>query len=382
MKDVYIIGIGMTRFTRHDDVSSITLGEEAVVEAIADSGVEPSVIEALYAGHVHGGAVAGERVGAATGLAGIPTLNLENACASGTTAVAEGAYAIRAGRFDCVVACGFEKMSTLKGMIAPSAGDYEGELGLVFPAWHAVRARMYMAEYGLTRSQLSAVMVKNRANGARNPLSHMREELTVDEVSDSRPIATPLRLYDCCPKSDGAAAVVLASAKFVEEARRRHGRAIRIIGLGLQSGRADGLYEPLFEDITARTAKEAYDEAGIGPEDIDFAEVHDCFTIAEGLRVEGLGLAEQGTYFKQLEADGRWLPDGATPINASGGLLAKGHPVGATGVAQVCELVTQMRGAAGDRQLPRVDTGLAHTRGGSVPGTEGGSCGVVVCAGD
>jgi acetyl-CoA acetyltransferase len=381
MSDVYAIGVGMTRFTRHE-VGSVTLGEQAVAAAIEDAGIETSEIGALYAGHVHGGAVAGERVGAATGLAGLPTLNLENACASGTTAVIEAAHAIRAGRYDCVVACGFERMSTLDGMIAPSAGDYEGALGLVFPAWHAVRARMYMDEYGLTRDQLSAVAAKNRANGARNPLSHFRDEVTLDQVGSSRPVATPLRLFDCCPKSDGGAAVVLASRRLLADARRRHGRAIRLAGMGLSSGRPDGLYEPLFEDITARAAKQAYADAGIEPNDVDFAEVHDCFTIAEGLRVEGLGLAERGTYFTQLERDGRWLPDGQTPVNTSGGLLAKGHPVGATGVAQVYELVTQMRGAAGERQLSRTDVGIAHTRGGSVPGTEGGSCGVIVCVGE
>jgi acetyl-CoA acetyltransferase len=381
VSDVFVIGIGMTRFTRHDR-SSILLGTEATVAALDDAGLEPRDVEALYAGHVHGGAVAGERVGAASGLAGIPTFNLENACASGTTAVAEATYAIRSGRFACAVACGFEHMSTRQGMIAPSEGDYEGALGLVFPAWHALRARLYMDEYGLTRDQLSLVAVKNRNNGVLNPLSHWHESVTVADVAESRPIATPLRLYDCCPKSDGAAALVLASRRFVDQARGSHGRAIKIAGLGLTSGRADGLYEPLFEDITWRAAEHAYDEAGIGPANVDFAEVHDCFTIAEGLRVEGLGLARPGTYFSTLESEGRWLRDGATPINASGGLLAKGHPVGATGVAQVCELVTQMRGAAGARQLAKVDVGLAHTRGGSVPGTEGGSCGVVVCTGD
>jgi acetyl-CoA acetyltransferase len=133
--------------------------------------------------------------------------------------------------------------------------------------------------------------------------------------------------------------------------------------------------------VTARAARSAYDQAGIEPPDVDFAEVHDCFTIAEGLRVEGLGLCESGTYFRQLE-EGRWFPDGQTPINASGGLLAKGHPLGATGVGQLCEIATQIRGSAGDRQLEKVDVAVAHTRGGSVPGTEGGSCGVLVCVGD
>jgi acetyl-CoA acetyltransferase len=266
-------------------------------------------------------------------------------------------------------------------MISPAEGDYEGELGLVFPAWHAMSGRLYMHTHGLTRDQLSLVAVKNRRNGARNPLSHFKQEVTTDEVAASREVASPLRLYDCCPKSDGGAAVVLGSRRFVDETRRRHGRAVAVRGTGLVSGRPDGAYEPLFEDVTARAARSAYDQAGIEPPDVDFAEVHDCFTIAEGLRVEGLGLCESGTYFRQLE-EGRWFPDGQTPINASGGLLAKGHPLGATGVGQLCEIATQIRGSAGDRQLEKVDVAVAHTRGGSVPGTEGGSCGVLVCVGD
>src|SRR5581483_74583 len=255
---------------------------EAVNTALEDADLEPGDIGALYAGHVHGGMVAGERVGAGCGLAGLPTVNVENACASGTTAVIEAVHAIRAGRYDVVVACGFEKVSNQKGMITPAAGDYEGELGLVFPAWHAMRARMYMNEYGLTRDQLSLVAVKNRHNGALNPLSHWHEEVTVDDVSASREIATPLRLFDCCPKSDGGAAVVLGSKRLAEASKKRYGRSVAIRGVGLSSGRADGCYEPLFEDVTARAAKAAYDEAGIGPADVDFAEVHDCFTIAEG----------------------------------------------------------------------------------------------------
>ena len=376
MNDVYVIGIGMTRFTKHEE-DAVALGVQAVSAALEDAGVETHDVDALYAGHVHGGMVAGERVGAECALAGLPTVNVENACASGTTAIIEAVHAIRAGRYDCVVACGFEKVSGQKGMIAPAAGDYEGELGLVFPAWHAMRARMYMNEYGLTRDQLSLVAVKNRHNGARNPLSHWHEEVTVEEVSASREIATPLRLFDCCPKSDGGAAVVLGSKRFAAAAKARHGTAVIVKGVGLASGRPDGMYEPLFEEVTARAAKAAYDEAGVTPADVDFAEVHDCFTIAEGLRVEGLGLCEPGSYFRELE-EGRWLQDGRTPVNASGGLLAKGHPLGATGVGQLCELTTQMRGRAGDRQLQRVEVGIAHTRGGSVPGTEGGSCGVLV----
>jgi acetyl-CoA acetyltransferase len=378
--EVYVLGVGMTPFTRHEQ-DGVALGVRAVGAALEDAGMETRDVEALYAGHVHGGMVAGERVGAGAGLAGIPTVNLENACATGTTAIIEASYAIAAGRYDCVVACGFEKVSDRPGMISPADGDYEGELGLVFPAWHAMSGRLYMHTHGLTRDQLSLVAVKNRRNGAKNPLSHFKQEVTTEEVAASREVASPLRLYDCCPKSDGGAAVVLGSRKFLDETRRRHGRAVAVRGTGLVSGKPDGAYEPLFEDVTARAARAAYDEAGIEPEDVEFAEVHDCFTIAEGLRVEGLGLCEPGTYFRQLE-EGRWFPEGRTPINASGGLLAKGHPLGATGVGQLCEIATQMRGAAGERQLESVDVAVAHTRGGSVPGTEGGSCGVLVCVGD
>ncbi len=381
MSEPYVIGIGMTRFTKHQR-GPVELGEEAVAAALDDAGVGPSEVEALYAGHVHAGPVAAQRVGAATGLAGIPTLNLENACASGTTAVIEAVHAVRAGRYDCVVACGFEQVSTLQGMITPAAGDYEGELGLVFPGWYAMRARIYMDEYALTRQQLSLVAVKNRHNGSLNPLSHFRQEVSEDDVSTSRPIATPLRLQDCCPKSDGGAAVVIGSERYLADAKRRHGRAVRIAGASLTSGRADGLYEPLFEDITFRAASSAYSQAGVTPELIDFCEVHDCFTIAEGLRVEALGLTAPGTYFRELQSTGRWTLEGGTPVNPSGGLLAKGHPLGATGVAQLCEITTQMRGLGGERQLGKADIALAHTRGGSVPGTEGASCGVVVCIGD
>ena len=378
MGDAYVTGIGMTGFAKHEG-GAVELGEQAVVAAIDDAELDPRDVEALYAGHVHGGPVAGQRVGAGAGLAGVPTINLENACASGTTAVIEAVHAVRSGRYSCVVACGFEQVSTLPGMITPAAGDYEGELGLVFPAWYAMRARLYMDEYGLTRRQLSMVAVKNRGNGALNPLSHWQHPVTEEEVSSSRLIATPLRLQDCCPKSDGGAAVVISSKSHVMMSRRRHGRTVRVSGVGLTSGRADGWYEPLFEDVTSRAAKNAYTDADVEPGDVDFCEVHDCFTIAEGLRVEGLGLAAPGTYFKELELGGRWTLEGHTPVNASGGLLAKGHPLGATGVAQVCEIVTQMRDLAGPRQLKKTHIGLAHTRGGSVPGTEGASCGVVVC---
>jgi len=380
MNDVYILGIGMTRFARHKDTTAVDLGVSAVADALGDAGIDVRDVDAMYAGHVYGGMVAGQSVAAGCGLAGIPVVNVENACASGTTAIIEAAYGIRSERYRCVVACGFEKVSDRAGMLAPADDDFEGQLGLVFPAWHAMRARMYMNEYGLTREQLALVAVKNHHNGARNSKAQYRNEITVEDVANSREIASPLRLFDCCPKGDGAAAVILGSKELADHAAR-HSRTVRIRGMGLFSGAADGKYSALFEDVTARAAQTAFDEADLLPEDTNFAEVHDCFTIAEGLRVEGLGLCPPGTYFQQLE-EGRWTTDGRTPINPSGGLLAKGHPLGATGVAQLCEITTQFRGEAGDRQVKKADVAVAHTRGGSVPGTEGGSCAVVVCMAD
>lgn len=378
MNDVYVIGAGMTPFAKHGDSNAIDLGAQALQTAIEDAGLSPTDVEAMYAGHVYGGMVAGERVAAECGLAGAPIVNVENACASGTTAVIEAVHAIRAGRYRCVAACGFEKISDRPGMLTPEESDYEGQLGLVFPAWHAMRARLYMDEFGLTREQLALVAVKAHHNGSLNPLAQIRDEITVSDVIESRPIASPLNLLDCCPKGDGGAAVILASADFAREYVRRHGRVTKVVGVGLYSGRADGAYAPLFEDVTSRAAHDAFAEAGVTPKDVDFAEVHDCFTIAEGFRVEGIGLCEPGAYFRLLE-EGRWTLAGEVPINPSGGLLAKGHPLGATGVAQLCEITTQFRGAAGGRQVREADVAVAHTRGGSVPGTEGGSCGVLVC---
>jgi acetyl-CoA acetyltransferase len=374
--DVYVVGWGMTPFGIHA-APGVELGATALRGAIESAELECSDIDALYVGHVYGGMVAGERVGALAGLAGIPTLNLENACASGTSAIIEAAYAIASGRYQVIAVCGFEKLSGSTGMLAPAEDDYEGQLGLVFPAWHAMRARLYMHEYGVSRDDLSGVAVKNRKNGIQNPLAQFTKPLTIAEVSTARDIATPLGLLDCCPRGDGGAAVILAGKEYLQAARRRFGTVAQIAGAGLTSGGPDGTYTPLFEDITQRTTDAAFAGLTVSRSDVKFAEVHDCFSIAEPFRVEGLGLCEQGTYFNHLR-DGRWDLDGPLAINPSGGLLSKGHPLGATGVAQICEVATQFAGRAGARQIEGADVALAHTRGGSVPGTEGGSCAVIV----
>jgi len=377
MTEVHVLGIGMTRFGKHPDLDATDLGTQALREAIADAGIDPRVIEAAYCGHVYQGMVTGQRILAQAGLAGIPLTNVENACSSGATAIREASLAIRAGEHDVVVAIGTEHLTNrFRGALTPDPSDPEAAVGATMPAVYAMRARRYMEEFGMTREQLALIPVKNKRNAAHNPLAHFRREITVEEVLESRPIADPLRLHDCSPVTDGAAAVVMVS----DAALRRfgNGRAVRLAASALRSGTVDA--EPTsmtFEPLTRATAMDAYEKAGVGPEDVDFAEVHDCFSIAEVLRVEGLGLFDQGEYPAAVER-GEADIGGRLPINPSGGLLGKGHPLGGTGVAQVVELVKQLRGEAGERQIEGAKVGLAHCRGGKAVGVEGAACTVQI----
>ena len=269
IEDVYVIGWGMTSFGRHTS-GGVTLGAEALRSAIESSEVDRNDIDALYVGHVYGGMVAGERVGALGGLAGIPTVNVENACASGSSAIIEASYGISSGRYDCVAVCGFEKLSDSSGMLSPADDDYEGRLGLVFPAWHAMRARLYMNEFGTSREDLAGVTVKNRRHGAMNPLAQFPNPISTDDVLTSREIASPLRLLDCCPRGDGGAAVILGNADYLAAARRRFGSVVQVAGAGLFSGRPDGTYSPLFEDITMRATNKAFADTKVTREDVNF----------------------------------------------------------------------------------------------------------------
>ncbi len=377
MTDVFVVGVGMTRFGKHPDSDATELGAEALLEAIADAGIDARAIEAAYCGHVFQGMVTGQRILAQVGLAGLPLANVENACSSGATAIREASLAIRAGEHDVVVAIGTEHLTNqFQGALTPDPSDPEAAVGATMPAVYAMRARRYMNEFGMTREQLALIPVKNKSNAARNPLAHFRKAITVEEVLHSRPIADPLNLHDCSPVTDGAAAVIVMS----DQAAKKYGkgRAIRLAASSLRTGSVDVVPTSMtFEPLTALTADDAYQRAGLGPEDIDFCEVHDCFSIAEVLRVEGLGLFAQGEYPAAVE---RGVADitGRLPVNPSGGLLGKGHPLGGTGVAQVVEVVRQLRGEAGDRQIEGARVGLAHCRGGKAVGIEGAACTVQI----
>lgn len=376
MGQVAVIGVGMTKFGKFPDRSVEDLGREACWAAIQDAGIDPRAIQAAFCGHIYQGSVAGQRVLVELGLTGIPIYNIENACASSSSGMELGCLGILSGQWDVVLAFGAEKLcGKIKGAIAPDESDLEGDLGIVAPAFWAMRARRHMHQYGTTPEMLAQVSVQNRRNACLNPYAQYRKAVTVEDVLSSRLIADPLHLLDCCPIGDGAAAAVLVSDRVV---RKYTTRPVWVSGIAVSSGSLEsGTSDSTFEDLTDRAAKQAYHRAGIGPEDVHVAEIHNCFTIAEIVRSESLGLVPRGE-------GGRWVAEGRTaiggkiPINPSGGLIAKGHPVGATGVAQVAEVVWHLRGEAGDRQVEGATVGLTHNRGGIVGGTEGGACCVTI----
>ncbi len=375
MDNACIIGAGMVRFGRYPERLVEDFASEAARAALADSGIDPRRIGVAVVGHSSQGRVAGQRVLKELALTGIPIINVENACAGGGTALHVAWMAVASGLHEAALVIGMEKME--RGLIAGNPSEYEAVLGKTLPAKYALRAKQHMQQYGTTARDLAMVSVKNHQAGALNPMAHYREALTLDEVLSSRPVAEPLTLLQCCPTTDGAAAVVVVRENLARQISRK---AVRIVASVLGSGayrnpKIDGISSD--DDITARTARKAYEMAGIGPQDIEVAEVHDAFTIGEVLACENLGLCPRG------EA-ARWAAGGITalggrlPVNPSGGLLSRGHPLGATGVAQVVELVSQLQGRCGPRQVPGVKVALAHVVGGSMPGIGSGACAIHV----
>ncbi|PSR29151.1 MAG: thiolase [Sulfobacillus benefaciens] len=373
MNDVYVIGVGMTPFGKHPDRTAADLAAEAILGALDDAGVKAADIEAAWVGHVFQGMAMGQRGLGAAGMSGLPITNVENACSSGSTAIFDAATALKAGIYDVVLACGVELLSTkFRGALAPDESDIEAQIGLTMPAVYAMRARRHMEQYGTTSRMLAAIASKNKFNASLNPLAQFKKPVSVDEVLAGRMIADPLHLHECAPVSDGAAAVVLISGRKLNQLGAS--RAVRLAASQLRSGKLEvGLPDMTIEDLTWRTAEAAYRDAGLGPEDVGMAEVHDCFSIAEATRVEGLKLYPRGEYPARVER-GEANIDGRLPVNMSGGLLGKGHPLGATGVAQVIEIVKQLRHEAEGRQVEGARVGLAHCRGGKARGVEGTAC--------
>lgn len=371
MRDVFIIGGGMVRFGRYPDQPVDEFASEAVRAALADSGLDPRRIGLAVFGHSQQGRVAGQRILKGLGLTGMAIANVENACAGGGTALHMAWMAVGAGLHDAALVVGMEKME--KGLITPNPGEYEALIGKTMPAKYALRAKRHMEMYGTTATQLAMVSVKNHRAGALNPYAHYQKELTLEEVLASRPIAEPLTLLQCCPTTDGAAALVVAGADLARQAQQK---PVRIAASVLTSGAyrnpiRDSISSD--DDIIVRGAKAAYEMAGLGPEDIDVAEVHDAFTIGEILAYENLGLCGRGEGGHLVE-EGATALGGRIPVNPSGGLLSRGHPLGASGAAQIVELTWQLQGRAGARQVPNARVALAHVNGGSTPGIGIGAC--------
>ena len=376
MRDVAVIGVGLTKFGELWDKSFRQLTSEAGSKAIFDAGIEGKEIDAMYVGSMSSGRFVGqEHVGAlvadASGFSHvhIPSTRVEGACASGGLAVREGYLSIASGMNDVVVVGGVEKMNDVSGNAATetlaTAADQEWEafFGATFPALYAMIATKHMHDYGTTKEQLAQVAVKNHANGALNPYAQYQREIKLETVLNATTVAYPLGLFDCSPVTDGAASVVLCAA---DKAKEYTDKAVKIIASGQASDTLSlhGRRDICTLDSTVYAAKMAYKQANLTPKDIDLAEVHDCFTIAEICAIEDLGFVEKGQGGKAVENKITTL-DGSLPVNTSGGLKAKGHPVGATGVAQIVEIALQLRGDAEKRQVNDARIGLAHNVGGS-----------------
>jgi len=373
MKRVAVIGVGLTKFGELWETSFSQLFVEAGAMAINDAGIDGSDIDALYVGNMSGGRFVDQEhisclIADHAGLTPIPATRVEAACASGGLAIRQGVMAILSGMHDIVVVGGVEKMTdlvtekTTQTLATASDSEWEAFLGMTFPGLYALIARRHMHEYGTTREQLAMVAVKNHENALHNPYAQFHTKITVEDVLRSPLVADPLRLLDCSPITDGAACVVLASE---EKAREFVDNPVYITGSG-QASSTIALHDRksiTVVDATVNAAKEAYARANREPRDIQVAEVHDAFTIGEILAIEGLGFVKVGEGGKATE-EGETAIGGRIPVNTSGGLKAKGHPVGATGVAQVVEIVLQLRGEAGKRQVD-ADIGLAHNVGGS-----------------
>ncbi len=376
MRDVAVIGVGLTKFGELWDKSFRDLIAEAGSKAILDAGIGGKDIDAMYIGSMSSGRFVGqEHVGAlvadASGFSHmhIPSTRVEGACASGGLAVRQGYLSILSEINDVVIIGGIEKMNDVGGTSATetlaTAADQEWEafFGATFPALYAMIAKRHMHEYGTTKEDLAKVAVKNHENGANNPYAQFQRKITLDKAMNSTTVAEPLGLLDCSPVTDGSAAIVLCS---LDKAKEFTDKPVKIIGSGQGSDTLSlhGRRDICTLDATVHAAKMAYKQANIKPTDLDLAEVHDCFTIAEICAIEDLGFVEKGKGGKAVDNKITTI-DGSLPVNTSGGLKSKGHPVGATGVAQIVEIVNQLRGDAGKRQVKDAKMGLTHNVGGS-----------------
>lgn len=373
MSHARIVGVGISDFGRFPSLSEEALAQFAITAALKDADIELSEVEAFYCGNALGSYLPGQRTLREMHTKGQAVFNLENACASGATALHVALQALRCGQYHTVVVFGMDQLSAQGGgPLQLNQKDWNIRRGMIMPALYAMRAIRYMDEHGLTRESLADVAVKNRRHGLLNPMATFCKPTTREEVLASRMVAEPLTLLQCCPAVvDGAAALVLST-----RASRSSAAPVRIRASVVQSGIFEtGLVDMTEAEITSRTAKLAYEQAGLGPEDLDLVELHDAFTISELLYYEALGLCERGGAAALL-ASGATSLGGRVPVNPSGGLIAKGHPPGATGVAQIVEICEQLQGRAGQRQVAGARVGLSQVTGGGMWGVDHAACSI------
>lgn len=360
MKPPVIAGAGMTRFTKQAERGYAGLSHEAILAALANADMMPADIGAVFCGCLGGRSGIGQSCVKDLGFAATPVINIENACASSSTALREAMAWIAAGYCDTALVFGVEILTVASGPLPLPRSNWMFDTGLNLPAWYALQATRYLEDHKARVEDLAAVSVKSRLLAQYNPRAHFQEPTTVEDVLASPMIAEPLTRNQCCPRTDGAAAVVVVSD---EVARRRGLSGVKIRSSALSGG------VPVFNDGTdhlptaLRVAREALERAGIAPDEIDVAEVHDAFTIGEVIYTEALGVFPEGEGAARIAA-GETLPNqGRTAINPSGGLLSRGHPLGASGLAMICEIVWQLRGMSGRRQVDGARIGATHTMG-------------------
>ena len=379
-RPVHVVGVGMIPFTKPGASDPYTvMGARAAKLALQDAGVDYRLVEQAYVGYVYGDSTAGQAAIYGVGLTGIPVFNLNNNCSTGSSALFLARQAVESGVVECAIALGFEQMQpgALKGAwddrpspmtrfaeamtekqgyepAAPRAAQFFGGAG-----------RDYMAQYGIRKDTFGRISVKARQHAARNPLAVFRQTLTLDEVMASAPVFDPLTRFQCCPPTCGAAAAIVCSAEFA----RKHKLDMQVV-IAAQAMTTDtpstfdsnDMRKVVGYDMSAAAAKKVYEAAGIGPEELDVVELHDCFTANELITYEALGLTPEGTA-ERFILDGDNTYGGKVVTNPSGGLLSKGHPLGATGLAQCAELVWQLRGQADQRQVEGARLALQHNLG-------------------
>ncbi len=374
MRQVAVVGVGMTKFGISEK-NSIEMFAETAMDAINESNLKPKDIQALYVGNVLGEFEEGQMgfpgiVATDLGIVDVPVTRFEYACATASVAIREAFIWVASGFYDIVLAGGAERPTVMGTPLATRTfamgydSRYEVPTGVTFPAFFGMMAHAYAKKYEMplekVKERMAMAAVKNHHNGSLNPKAHFRKEITLEQALNSPMVCTPLQLFDCCPFTDGAAAVVLTSA---EIAKKLTPKPVYIAGVGqCMSGPIHQIRDATRIRARELSAKQAYDMAGLRPSDIDVCELHDCFTIAEIVASEGLGFFEFGKGAEAL-AKGETSLKGKIPINPSGGLKAKGHPIGATGAAQAYEIVKQLRGECGERQVEGAKIGMTDTLG-------------------